>query len=321
MLISVVVCTHNPDLNLLIRCLEAISNQIKSDYAYELIVIDNCSNIDFKGHIPDTVQFKYIYEERLGLTYARLRGIEISKGGYICFVDDDNILDDDYLININEIVSCHSKLGCFGAGIISPIFEKIPDASLIPYIGSLALRNEIEDQISNDISDYYYPYGAGMVVRRDVALKYSEDVVNSELKLSLDRKGNQLNSCGDDHFSWIAIRMGLQKGVFTTLKLKHYIPRNRVQKEYLLRMAESFGYSRSLLFHINGKEFPGLRIITSNHSNIHQVPAWIRLLYSFYINIKKKMLFPNRSLESEFIDARNKGVLRFYNTVYLKEIS
>ena len=45
---------------------------------------------------------RVVREDRLGLTHARTRGIEESSGEVILFVDDDNILREDYLEKNNE---------------------------------------------------------------------------------------------------------------------------------------------------------------------------------------------------------------------------
>ena len=45
-----------------------------------------------RDHVP-AEQFS----ERLGLTPARLRGIRESRGELLVFVDDDNVLERDYL--------------------------------------------------------------------------------------------------------------------------------------------------------------------------------------------------------------------------------
>ncbi len=320
MKLSVIICTHNPDYVNLSRAISSVYNQLNHQIELDCMVVDNASNEDVsieKLNISDDT-LRVIKEDKLGLTYARICGINNSCGDYLLFLDDDNELDRFYVSRIVDISVKYPQLGCFGAGIISPVYEKEPEHVLCPYIGSLAIRDEKKSVISDDFHDSYYPYGAGLVVRRDVALAYVVDVQNSDLKLSLDRKGGSLNSCGDDHFSWIAIRLGCFKGVFTELSLKHYIPANRVQKKYLLKMAESYGYSRSLLFYVNGFDFPGLKEIKENERLSEGVSRLHMIIYKIKSSVLKLISKNTTSIEDEFKSARSKGVLRFYRQVYLK---
>ena len=43
------------------------------------------------------IDCQVIPEERKGLTYARICGICQSKGDFVCFLDDDNVPEPDYI--------------------------------------------------------------------------------------------------------------------------------------------------------------------------------------------------------------------------------
>ncbi|MGR6086947.1 MAG: glycosyltransferase [Arcticibacter sp.] len=317
--ISLILCTHNPFVPVLAKCINAIRDLSISHELIEFIIVDNGSDNKFENQMDLNFpfRFKFVRESRLGLTNARITGIQESSGDLLVFVDDDNFLDSNYLKNVLSIHQSNKLLGCFGSSKILPDFEVLPANDLMNHIGYLALRDDDLGGVSEDVMDFFYPYGAGMVVKRDVAIAYVDDVRESELKLSLDRKGNLLNSCGDDHFSWIAIRMGYKKGIFPDLKLIHYIPGFRVQKQYLLKLAESFGYSRSLLFFVNGLDFPGLHEIHNSmirSNNLGRIRLSLYRLKSHLL----KMLFPKHvSVDEQFNKAKNDGVLRFYNQIYL----
>ena len=68
-------------------------------HLWESLVIDNASaeplfrTLDIGWHPGG----RHLTEGRLGLTYARLRGIEASRGEILVFIDDDNVLNPDYL--------------------------------------------------------------------------------------------------------------------------------------------------------------------------------------------------------------------------------
>jgi glycosyltransferase involved in cell wall biosynthesis len=254
--LNVTICTHNPRKDHLERTLASLAAQDLDRAKWALVIVDNassngvCGTLDLAWH-PNA---RVVREDRIGLTMARLRGISESVQELIVFVDDDNVLAPDYLSKLLELVDRYPLLGVIGAGRIEPEFEETPDAALEPYLPMLALRSVEGTHWSNDPGDQLIPWGAGMLVRRAVALRYKELILSDPLKQGLDRSGKALNSCGDDEFSWVACEMGLGKGIFSELVVTHLIGKSRVQREYLLRLAEGHAFSRALLHHLHGRK-------------------------------------------------------------------
>ena len=97
--LSVVICTHNPRTDYLGRCFAALEVQTLPRERWDLLVIDNACDeplaprLDLAWH-PGA---RLVREDTLGLTPARLRGIQEATGPLLVFVDDDNVLDTDYL--------------------------------------------------------------------------------------------------------------------------------------------------------------------------------------------------------------------------------
>src|SRR5690348_12350374 len=99
--LSVIICTHNHRLEYLSRTLEALRVQTLPMAEWELLLIDNASRSAVAASVNLTwhPNARHIREEVLGLTPARLRGIQEARGKLVVFVDDDNLLDPDYLTN------------------------------------------------------------------------------------------------------------------------------------------------------------------------------------------------------------------------------
>lgn len=255
--ISVVICSHNPVKNYITRTIDALKNQTLPSEKWELILIDNASTSPLSSEInldwhPNA---KHTLEPTLGLTHARQAGIKTSCADIIVFVDDDNILDPDYLENVLEISIQHPTLGAWG-GQIRPEFETHPETWAQPYLWMLAIRKLVTDQWSN--IPYCYdsaPCGAGLCTKRSVAEKYSTLLSSDPKRQNLGRKGQALISCEDVDLACTACDIGLGTGVFTRLKLTHIIPPKRLQQDYLLRLAEANGYSTVIVESLRGK-FP-----------------------------------------------------------------
>jgi glycosyltransferase involved in cell wall biosynthesis len=255
---SVIICTHNPRQDYLQRVLQALENQTLSKDQWELLLIDNASDtflakeVDLQWHHLA----RHIREEKLGLTHARLRGIEESIGDILIFVDDDNILELDFLEINTQINRDWSILGAWGGQII-PEFEQTPPEWVKPYLMFLALREFDRDIWSNATEmNKSVPFGAGLCVRKIVAQKYAAKVKEDNKRAILGRKGSLMTSCEDIDLALTACDLGWGTGQFKSLKLTHIISANRIQENYLLRLVKGTSYSGILMNAFRGKQLP-----------------------------------------------------------------
>src|SRR5215831_5953652 len=151
--VSVIICSHNPNLNYLRRTLDSLRAQTLSKHCWELILVDNASKpalaslLDISWH-PSA---RHIVETELGLAPARRRGIREASAGLLVFVDDDNLLDPSYLSEALAISREWSRLGVFGSGAIVPEFECQPADYLKKFLPYLALRENTSEFWSNVI--------------------------------------------------------------------------------------------------------------------------------------------------------------------------
>jgi glycosyltransferase involved in cell wall biosynthesis len=247
---SVVICTHNPRPDYLERVLAALRKQTLSINEWELLVIDNASS-DLVGPRFDITWHphgRHLHEPVLGKTAALLLGISQATGDILVTVDDDNILDADYLDQALQIGRKHHFLGAWGSGTIRPEFEVEPPVWAKPYLGYLALLEAERDEWSNLVQKFNtVPWGAGQVVRSHVARAYATQCVKSGIRLALCRKGNALLTGEDCDLALTACDLGLGTGRFRGLGLTHLIPSRRLQLDYLLRLVEDTTYSNQIL--------------------------------------------------------------------------
>jgi glycosyltransferase involved in cell wall biosynthesis len=293
-LLSVIICTHNPRREYLSRTLAALKAQTLPLEQWELLVIDNASDRDLVPEIELDwhSQARLIREDKLGLTPARLRGIHKSKNDILLFVDDDNVLDSDYLERVFNIGQTWTMLGAWG-GQCLPDFEVEPASWTEEFWEYLGIRRFDRDRWSNLPYWENTPIGAGMAVRKAVAATYANSLVNDPRRTNLDRQGNLLLSCGDMDFAYTACDMGLGIGIFTDLKLLHLMPPNRLEEAYLLRMVEQSVYSRVMLYFLRGKK-----------TNPLSFKEKLKLVVPFELNPKNWRLAPR---ERKFKQAREQG--------------
>ena len=261
--VSVILCTHNPRHDYLCRVLASLREQTLPAEQWEFLVVDNRSNQrlaeiwDISWH----PRGRHIREDELGLTAARLRGIQEASGKLLIFVDDDNLLAPDYLAQATDISGRCPDLGVFGAGILKPEFEVQPPVELHPYLGLLALRREPSALWSHNSRDpHCRPWGAGLCVTRRVANFYRQLVTDLGITPVLDRRGKRLFCGGDDIFSRVAAEFGLRFGVFPELWITHLISAGRLSQHYLVRLIHDHALSHGVLDYM----FDGIQPLRAN---------------------------------------------------------
>jgi glycosyltransferase involved in cell wall biosynthesis len=281
--VSVVIPTHNPRGDYLRRVIDALREQMLPREQWELLVVDNGSRVPIKAGAgqqdnrsagPQDAQLdlnwhanaRVVREDKLGLTYARLRGFAEAKGKLIVMVDDDNVLAPDYLEAAVRIAQEQPALGAFG-GKCLPEFEVEPEPWLEARGKGLGLRDRGEREeffpeaavaeggkvgkweggkVKRAVREFpdCAPIGAGMVLRRDAARAYAERLqARGERQEArgketiTDRKGDSLASGGDNDICLTVIEEGWQVGYLPQLQLMHLIPERRMTLDYHKRMA------------------------------------------------------------------------------------
>ena len=99
--VSVIVSVYNIE-KYIGECIESIINQSYKNI--EIILIDDGST-DYSGKIADIYgskdsRIKVIHQNNLGLVKARRNGVLNSTGYYIDFIDGDDWIDKDYILNL-----------------------------------------------------------------------------------------------------------------------------------------------------------------------------------------------------------------------------
>jgi hypothetical protein len=253
--LSVIICTHNPREDYLRRVLEGLKAQTLPKEQWELLLIDNASAEPLRFNLDWHPVANVIRVEEPGKVAALLRGVVECRGHTLVIVDDDNVLNSDYLEAANRIGREWPILGAWGGSIVAE-FEEAPPNWAQPYLRYLAIREVTRDQWSNLDDPKHFgllPWGAGMCVRREVAKQWAARTANHSLLRKLDRMGKIL-ACGEDtHMALIACDLGLGTGLFPSLRLTHLIPAVRVREPYLLKLMEGQVYSLHVLSALRGK--------------------------------------------------------------------
>jgi glycosyltransferase involved in cell wall biosynthesis len=272
--LSVVIPACNPGMRHFQIVLEALRDQTLPQDRWELIVVDDASRVPLKaakrdevGSLQSSVVSSAAKSEALidlswhpnarlvqtdperegmGLVSARLRGFELGKGDVFVFVDQDNALRPDYLQGVADIAVEYPHLGTWGGQILLKFDE--PEKAPDPWLRSALCTRELSADIWTNVIDHHdsTPWGAGLCARREVLEIYRQRVLANPMRRLLDPTPKRAGFGGDSDLSYSGCQAGFGKGVFKRLVLDHLIPAGRCSDEYLLRNAETNGYSTVL---------------------------------------------------------------------------
>lgn len=186
-LVSVIVPVYNVELYLE-ECVESIVNQSYS--SLEIILIDDGST-DNCGQLCDKYaeldkRVSVIHKTNGGLSSARNCGIEAAKGDYLCFVDSDDWVEQNFVkdfmdkASADSIVCCGFNIRYKNKTIVhSPIQEeKITNLEYLDKLLSSCLQEYLgqgREFIGNHAWNKFYPRSIFQELRYPEGMQY-EDV-------------------------------------------------------------------------------------------------------------------------------------------------
>ena len=143
---SVIIPIYNVEKYLKI-CIDSVLNQIYENF--ELILVDDGSTDD-SSNICDQYKLKdnriaVIHKTNGGLVSARKAGAIIASGDYICCIDGDDYVENDYLLSFNNVITRFTPDVLCCSYYIDTDGKK--EKNILPYRKGMYSRNDIINEI------------------------------------------------------------------------------------------------------------------------------------------------------------------------------
>lgn len=235
---SIVICTHNPTGELLQRLLTALL-KFEDVVPHEVVLVDNNSNPvladreQVKQFLSSHPQARLLNENNPGLTPARIAGIKAAAFDWLIFFDDDNEPSADYLSRVSLAINQYSQVGMWGPGNVEVIYTGSTEDWLSTKKNLFQQRNEPVTKFDQQqLWQPCYPYGTGMIIKKEIAIEYVKRVREGRYTLS-DRKGKSLASGGDVQLVLTGISLGFSAGIIAGLSINHLIDSSKSNLIYL----------------------------------------------------------------------------------------
>jgi glycosyltransferase involved in cell wall biosynthesis len=240
---SIIICTHNPNFDILKRLLDAILNFDTPSPDHEVVIVDNNSQPDLYSNsiIAEFLLKKahaiLIKEKTPGLTAARIAGIKQAKHDWVIFFDDDNEPSPDYLIEAAKVIDKFPQVGAWGPGNVEVKYtDQNTPAWLNYYKHIFQQRNTSKLRFDNNFWwQDCYPYGTGFLLKKKICLEFKRRVEQNIYSLT-DRKGKSLTSGGDMQMIYTGLLMGYFIGISPCIKINHLINKSKANQRYIARL-------------------------------------------------------------------------------------
>jgi GT2 family glycosyltransferase len=257
--LTVAICTHN-NAPLLARTIERLEAQRADGVAWEVLVVDNaCTDgtgevlraAAARGRIP---MLRVHLEERLGLLHARRAAFFEARADLIAFVDDDCLLDADWVGALARFARAHPAAGAIG-GRVEVLWELEPSPIVVASRQLFAHQDKGPEAVRLPQRGAAQLVGAGLAVRKE-ALVRSRWLDRAQMP---GRTGQALTS-GDDDEMVLRIRAaGFELWYEPAMRLQHFIPARRMTREYLERLYPGVGATSPMVRLLRYGERPSNR--------------------------------------------------------------
>jgi glycosyltransferase involved in cell wall biosynthesis len=239
---TVAICAYNAAgrIEFVIR---ALATQDMPPAGWEVLIVDNAS-ADGTGELAGklmkellTCSIHVVREETPGLAFARKRAAREARGKVICFLDDDNLPERDFVRNAIRIFAVRPKTGAIGGKVLAAWDTPPSPLALAVQNFALAICDLGEKPIRHEMN--IGPVGAGLCIRSELL----RDIYANEnsLRGAIGRTGK--NAAGGDDLALgvLTWQLGYECWYEPSLVLQHKLPARRMEKDYLLKLYEGIG--------------------------------------------------------------------------------
>ncbi|HKU27789.1 MAG TPA: glycosyltransferase [Candidatus Sulfotelmatobacter sp.] len=240
-----VIVRSSDSASRLLTALAYLKVQAPTNIPWEVLVVDKTSTGDAvkdalwcwgEGPVP----LRIVPEPKLGRQSATERGLKEARHEFIGFVDDDNWVAPDWVQVAYDTLASDRFVGAVGS-VCDPVFET-PEPKWFSEFHSI--YGVLTHSDLNERKDpWEYLHGAGLCIRKQAWTR----LVQGGFRSLADRIGVRSLGSRDMELT-LAIRLtGWKISVERRLRVKHFIPAERLCWDYLRRLQRSCAASQALL--------------------------------------------------------------------------
>jgi glycosyltransferase involved in cell wall biosynthesis len=245
--ISLLICTYNRS-SVVRECLKSICEMRDPGCLFEVIVVDNNSSDDTSQKIREFINenrhldIRLFNEKMQGLSFARNLAAQRAEGDLLVFLDDDAIVDKNYLSCYRRYYQENEFL-CMGGKILPWYKDKtirIPSWFNQSNWGVLSMLDMGE--VVKEVGYPALPYGGNLAIAKSLFEEFG--LFNEHM----GRKGKKLNSNMEIEFMCRLKKSGIPVYYVPDAIIYHLVQTERLNRRFFFRRFYAQGKSDVYLF-------------------------------------------------------------------------
>lgn len=228
---SFIIFTYNSS-DVVLRTLVHIKESVDFfPVEHEIILVDNNSvdgTVEIVGDFiaESNLEIRIVENPVQGLSYSRIEGVKIAKKEFICFIDDDNFVSQNWIEVLTQIITKYNPdvIGCRTVGISDVKFPKWWNKHQGLY--ACGMRFKDSGFLDGPLDKMW---GAGLTARS----KYLKPALLRMNLLCTGRIGQKQMSGEDTELNYRMRLLGAKFYYSNDLFLKHYMRSGRLNKGHL----------------------------------------------------------------------------------------
>ena len=237
--ITVILCTYNRCQSLS-KALESVAaSEMPRSTVWEVLVVDNNSRDQTRAVVEgfchqQPSRFRYLFESKQGKSHALNAGIREARGDILAFIDDDVVVERNWLCNLTAPLKDKSYAGTGGRILPERNFSPPP---WLPLDGPNNMGGILAlfDLGAADVELKQPPFGTNMAFQKEMFEKYGG------FRLDLGpRPGSELRN-EDTEFGRRLLTAGERLRYEPSATVYHRVPEERLTKGYFLKFCFDHG--------------------------------------------------------------------------------
>ena len=249
MVLSITVCTYNR-VKFLKNCLKSILDQTKGSPIIEINIIDNNSSDKTFDYIHEMqkkfTEINYFVEKKQGISHARNLSFKVCKGNFLAFVDDDAIINENWLKSLLVELKNQNEDIIYG-GPIFPKFESEPKKWIDKdyFIRKFKKNNGFLGKIKSKEGFS----GGNMCISKNLFLR--SDSFNTEIGMT----GGNMGLGEEPDFFYKLVKKNKEVKLYniSEMSITHYEAEYKLKREYLKEriILNANQFTQRTIFHEN----------------------------------------------------------------------
>lgn len=176
--ISVILPSYKPG-GYILDCLDSLMRQTMDASLFEVIIVLNGPKEPYwsmlSSYCSKYKNIKMYYEEIAGVSNARNTGLEVAKGEYIAFIDDDDIVSPSYLSSLLRSATKDTISISNVYSFVNSIDEKRDNFFVCSQLRNIEKKRDKERRKSFFYYRSFFAYPCGKLIHRDIICNHRFD--------------------------------------------------------------------------------------------------------------------------------------------------